>query len=56
MLNGEDGHEDSEVYIIDMALAQYSALKKFMTEPLKKVKETWIPKISDANAPGKVEA
>lgn len=56
MLNGEDGHEDSEVYIIDMALAQYSALKEYMTEPLKKVKETWIPKISDANAPGKVEA
>lgn len=56
MLNGEDGHEDNEVYIIDMALAQYSALKEYMTEPLKKVKETWIPKISDANAPGKVEA
>lgn len=56
MLNGEDGHEDSEVYIIDMALAQYSALKEYMTEPLKKVKETWIPKIADANAPGKAEA
>ena len=56
MLNGEDGHEDDEVYIIDMALAKYSALKEYMTEPLKKVKETWIPKIADANAPGKAEA
>lgn len=56
MLNGEDGHEDDEVYIIDMALAQYSALKEYMTEPLKKVKETWIPKITDANTSGKEEA
>ena len=55
MLNGEDGHEDDEVYIIDMALAKYSALKEYMTEPLKKVKETWVPKITDANAPEKVE-
>lgn len=53
MLNGEDGHEDSEVYIIDMALAKYSALAQYMTEPLKKVKENWIPKITDANASDK---
>ena len=55
MLNGKTGHEDSEVYIIDMALAQDSALKQYMTEPLKNVKETWIPRIADANAPGKEE-
>lgn len=48
MLNGEDGHEDDEVYIIDMALAKYSALAQYMTEPLNNVKENWIPKIADA--------
>ena len=56
MLNGEDGHEDDEVYIIDMALAQYSALKEYMTEPLKKVNETWIPKLNDTKISGKAEA
>lgn len=53
MLNGEDEHEESEVYIIDMALAQYSALKEYMTEPLKKVKETWIPKIANTHVSDK---